>query len=75
MRVFSPPDFSSTASSSTMFRNTCKKKRVSGECVWGEGERERGGYVVAAEDADDFAGAVELHEEALVEVLGGVGWC
>lgn len=26
-------------------------------------------YIVAAKDADDFARAVELHEEALVEVL------
>ena len=34
------------------------------------GEEVGATYVVTAQDSDDFSAAVELHEEALVEVLG-----
>lgn len=34
------------------------------------GEEVGGTYIVTAQDSDDFSAAVELHKEALVEVLG-----
>jgi hypothetical protein len=35
------------------------------QAVTGEGKT----YIVAAQHADDFAAAVQLHEESLVEIL------
>lgn len=64
MRTFSPPSFSSTASSSTMFRNTYSLSVISSQA-----SMFRDAYIVATENANDLAAAVQLDKQSLVEVL------
>lgn len=63
--TFSPPSFSSTASSRTMFRNTCVEKRQ--QPLGSLESRETN--IVSTEDANNLAAAVQLDKEPLVEVL------
>lgn len=63
--TFSPPSFSSTASSITMFKKTYfDVVRTVNRNVG-----KRGPYIVSAQDANDLAAAVELDEETLVKIL------
>lgn len=62
--TFSPLAFSSTASSKTMFRKTCNE--LGDGC---DGCQGTGAYIVAAQDADDLAAAIELDEQTAVEIL------
>lgn len=65
--TFSPPSFSSTASSRTMFRKTYKV------CV----SNRNGGvinlvlfaYIVSAQNANNLTATVQLDKQTLVEVL------
>jgi len=75
--TFSPPAFSSTASSSTIFRKTWdqahqlhfpNREELYRAPSLARGPR-RSTYIVTSEDANDLAAAVELNKEALVEVL------
>lgn len=52
-----------------MLRNTYRKPGIS--CRMDTIENRRGGraYIVAAEDANDLAASIKLHEQPLVEVL------
>lgn len=56
MRTFSPPSFSSTASSRTMFRKTWTVSHRQHPCAIDQrGERS---YIVSSEHANDLAGAI-----------------
>lgn len=74
--TFSPPSFSSNASPTTMFRKTYE--RVSGLTPRRDGARARvcapkedirETYIVATQNTDDLAAAVQLNKHSLVQVL------
>lgn len=67
-RTFSPPSFSSTASSRTMFKKTYPVCQY--HSIHRRHENSGESYIVASQDADDFSAAVQLDEQSLVEVLG-----
>jgi hypothetical protein len=79
--TFSPPFFSSTASSRTMFIKTCpetirrsgtQEKYVARDAKEGKKTKttaKEKTYVVAAEDANNFPVAVELNEQPLLHIL------
>lgn len=61
--TFSPPSFSSTASSRTMFKKTWMVLAV------GAMSEMSGTYIVATKNTDDLTAAVQLDEQPLVKVL------
>ncbi|MBE3041369.1 hypothetical protein IMZ48_02055 [Candidatus Bathyarchaeota archaeon] len=62
-RAFSPPSFSSTASSRTMFRKTysrrCQQLVLRKHHGIGKGSTT---HIVSPENANDLAASVQLHE-------------
>lgn len=82
--TFSPPAFSSTASSRTTFRKTCTiSLLLAHHCpavVYSPApvhsamnsemsERGKMTYIIPSQHPNDFPAAVQLHEESLVEIL------
>lgn len=68
--IFSPPSFSSTASSRTMFRNT-----YYGQLSPDWPSYRNWAYIVTAENSYDLAASVELDEQSLIEVLQSLLVC